>query len=333
MSIRNFRSRRFHFVGKSTFSIGCTKDDDVIVNFPGNKHGSLDVKNGCIIKDQTSGNRINDHSYSSHDILIKILHIRTIPLIMVSLVLFCITWFSAFHDKVPKQDWTPVSLPADETFGFCRQDKSHPYGLRVVIPASHENSGKILFTPGGEIAGGSLLLLLDGIPYANRIPIPEGWGQELAIEIPESRTQDPRIIEFRTIQTSNTLMHWGVRDVKFIPGALESNSGGKRSQINEGDFFRLADMKTDSPYFWIVLQRLSSRLKAEKDTRLAIKLFDERKKAEERIRQFLDRELLIVRSFRSSDNWPEAKKHLSRIRKLIPVEWRQGHRIFDESEK
>lgn len=335
--ISKLQTRRLFFVGKSTFTIGCSREDDVIVNLPEFDSGCLNIWNGSITGNNTPDQKIveygkNNTTYSSGDILVRVLKIGRKPLMLGLLTGIAAFWLATSSLTVPKQDWTPVSLPTAETFGFCKQDQSHPYGIRFIIPPSAKGGGRLFFTPGGGKVKGALILLLDAAPLANRIILPEGWGQGLELAIPASKTADPRILEFRLIRTSITPFYWGIKNVRFVPDINKEDNRIGPAQINEDDFAKLFELQTDDPHFWTVLWHLSTRIKTEKNLRQTNRLLSLKIEAKKKIRLFLDKELFKVRSLRSSDNWPEARKHLSSIRKLVPNEWRQGHRIFDEAE-
>jgi len=335
--------RRFLFLCRS-FSIGVSKNDDLIVNHPSFLKRGIQICDGQIVdpglgSEGKGNNESTDKQvrFEAEKLIIQcwtpnlkwyfLLSIMALGIILPTL------FFLINPSKKLIQDWTEIDLPSQGIYGFLKQDRSHSEGVRFRFTMPWQGQNNLTFTPGSESGSGSLGVSIDGHDLFSDIALPQGWGGAVNLTIPSSFSKrDSHILEIRPDFPEGSISHWGIRDVRIVP----FHAGEKRVHNITDDIGRvratLEDPMAQGPDYSYCYITLTDHMQGgETDDMEKLKTL--RQAVESRMHDLANAKNIRIRSFIFSGQTSEAKQMMGDLREWIPETWTDGEKMLLELER
>lgn len=253
------------------------------------------------------------------------------PILITAIGIIIPTTLSILNSSgKPCQDWAPIDLPSKGTYGFLKQDRSHPEGVRFRFSVPWQGQNKLTFTPGSESAAGSLRVSLDGQDLLTNILLPQGWGSKIHMTIPSSFSQgNSHILEIRPHFPKGVLSSWGVKDVRIVPFRGRKNDSFNMNDNIERVQATLRDpmaQGADLSHCYLILNDRMQQSRPDDANRLPL-LKQEVKK---RMFNLASGSTVRIRSFIFSGQHAKARRLMSDLREWIPETWTDGQKMLGE---
>lgn len=231
--IRSNKKRLVTLTRKRTLKIGTDQDCDVIVNHPHlHKHPQV-LGPGSTPRETKTGNKgktsffLSDYSFNIEGLHVRMVHLKIlfnillIAFIGIAATTCYLTDHSAFSIS---QDWTPIILPAEGVYGFCRQDRNHREGVRFSFEAKKSQPYRLVFYAGGKGDGATIALSLNGTAINKPFRLPAGWGEEMSVPLPSAHIREGNnTVEVRPENTTSSSISWGISEVRALPADQVNN--------------------------------------------------------------------------------------------------------------
>ena len=236
--VRSNKKRHVAVTQKKNIRIGTHKDSDVIVNHPHlYKHPQLlgpgsapeksipgDPLPGEPNPKETTKNQARTsfflpvYTFSIDGLNVRLVHLKVLfsTLLIVCIGIAYLTSHLKDHRAFSiDQNWTPITLPAKDVYGFCRQDQSHREGARFSFEAKQFQPHRLIFFAGGKGDGTAIKLAVNGTVIKKPLNLPSGWGEERSVPIPPAHIRDgENIIEVIPVNTKTSPASWGISNVR-----------------------------------------------------------------------------------------------------------------------
>jgi hypothetical protein len=334
-------SKRLHFclTQKRSLKIGTDESADIIVNDP-----RLDEQPEVLgpesepdephLKGKGGFHFFPSYSWHLDGIRIRMIKLNSFfsNLIPCFAVLFLIILLKDPFTPFEVQAWTPVRLPAEGIYGFCRQDQSHREGVRFSFEAKVAQPYRLFFLAGGEGGGAVITFSLNGIPVGNSLDLPSGWGEETFIPLPTDSVKNGiNILEVRPRSPSMEWPRWGISKVRAAPTGSPESSVPDTSVLGPESILTALG-KSEIPgrelahYYEMVKSwdPLSPTGISSHDRRLIMN------NIEEKMRDLLHHVAFEVHSRRIQRDFSAVHQLLDDTRGWIPKGWVEGWKIYDD---
>ena len=231
----------------------------------------------------------------------------------------------------PDYSLRPIPLPAPNTHGYCRPDRTHPDKV-IFTFAGERGSAKLHYTAGGVDSDGEVVVLLNGTKIAHAPLAMKGWGPEQSLHLPRGLINDSGQNQLVFDNTMNPpgKDEWGVKNLRIeflATGKCDEvearrlfdlgNQMLEEKAVSEGNIYRAhayylqailqIDGCTPRP---AILAEMETKMRAaqdELDTRYKGLVFSYKKAV--KLKKFV-----------------QARSDLERIRQLIPDEKDERHK-------
>lgn len=342
--IRTQTSRRFLITWRRKTIFGLNEHSDIIIHHPIFQE-KTSLLGGSEKREQDSGKKkgLLRYFFLIDHLTAKNLSINLFsPGWLSHMILFlCISTLvvsalrSGFGSSVQKQDWSSISLPATGTYGFCRQDRTHPNGIRFDFNAEEAKPHRLVFTPGSSGGGAKLTIAINGEHHFPATPLPPGWGKEISVRLPVNVINvGPNQIEFRTTGLSGDVLHWGIRNVHInfsensemdwgnMIGALDSI----RTHLRKGEPQNIKEL---AGYYKLIE---SIQLNGTED-RFSVDLESVKKTIENQMEERITNTLIQSRAAWIMGNESLSTELLNDARMWIPDNWEKGLEVLNEIDR
>ncbi len=333
-------SKRFLFclTRKRSLRIGTDESADIIVNDPrlDERPEVLGPESGLAKpypKEKRKFHFFQSNSWNSDGIRIRMIKLNRffVNLILFLVLLFLFIFLNDPFTSFQRQTWTPVRLPAEGIYGFCRQDRSHQEGVRFSFEAKAAQPYRLFFLAGGEGGGAMITFSLNGIPVGNLVDLPSGWGEETFILLPKDLVINGiNILEVRPKGPSREWPRWGISKVRAAPSGRPVASGTDTSGLGPKSILAALG-KSDitgrelARYYETVRSWDSSSPVGipSHDSTLILDSI------EEKMRDLLHQVAFEVHSRRIQGDTSAMRQLLDDTRDWIPKGWVEGWKIYD----
>jgi hypothetical protein len=336
--IRTQTNRRFYIFWKWRIQVGLTDKCDIIINHPVflNKTSLLKTS----LRSESSTGRksgLMKHLFLTRHLKEENLLINIFSpgwtfyvILMVTIILFTILNFSiVIHTGSHKQDWTPVTLPAEGTFGFCRQDRTHPEGICFLFDSRKSCSHNLVFTAGSGNSDAVLSIYLNESDLFTEVALPLGWGEEVSFRLPLKLIRPgPNKLLLRIKCESCDVIGWGIRNVRIIQ---EDIFGIANSNISSIDEIRVLLQRKNltgyelARYYQVVERMHVSETKDE----FYINKKTLKKEIEQRMEEIIKENLIRSRAALMMGDNKTANLFILNTKLWIPENWIRGMEIIN----
>lgn len=337
--IRTQTSHRFVVCWRRQIKFGLNEHCNVLINHPIFRGKTLFLK---VFKPGESDFEKKDHwlkyLFSTHHLTAEHLYIIMIvpSWMLYGVLLLSMTVSILFKLNMDlsnahaTQNWNAISLPANGTYGFCRQDRTHPEGVRFVFNTTEARSHILVFTSGSGESEASLAIFLNGQNLFPNIPLPSGWGKEAVLRLPMNSVKTgPNHIEFRVISSTSFLLYWGVRNVNVIP---EKNFElDIKNIVSTIDKIRslLQKEKLQGPELARYYEIVNSMSLSGTTDRIDLEREDLKRTIEIKMLETINNVLVQSRAARIMGDEKSAVRILDDARMWIPRTWVRGLEVLD----
>lgn len=344
--VRSNKKRLVALTLKRSLKIGTHEDSDIIVNNP-HLYKTPQILGPGSTPGETSPGQILPEDKAKRFSLPPVytfsidgLNVRMISLKVFISVLFiaCISivattsFLTGPSASSITQDWTPIILPAEGVYGFCRQDRKHGEGVRFSFEAEKSQTYKLAFVTGGKGDGTSIKLSLNGTVISEPLALPAGWGEETFVPLPSANMKDGNnIVEVRPASIAPSSTSWGISEVRVL-SAGRSNTRSRGIAIHERKMILDALDRRD-----ISGQELAHHYETVSlwgpSTSSGSSFLDRHsimEKIEQRMRKKLHQVAFDIRSENILGNESMVQQLLDETRNWIPGDWLEGWEIYNE---
>ncbi|KPK31058.1 MAG: hypothetical protein AMK69_01510 [Nitrospira bacterium SG8_3] len=231
----------------------------------------------------------------------------------------------------PDYSLQAIPLPAPNTYGYCRPDRTHP-DKAIFTFTAQSGSAELHYTVGGVDSEGELVILLNGTKIANAPLAMNGWGLEQSLYLPRELINEGGQNQLAFDNTMNPpgKEEWGVKELRidFMPAGkcdeVEAirlfdlgNQMLQEKAVSEGNIFRAYK------YYSQAVSQIDGCMpkpailpEMEKNMRSAKEELDSRYNS-------------LVFSYKKAvklNNFTQARSELEKIVRLIPDEKDERHK-------
>jgi len=339
--IKSSKKRLVTLTKKKSLKIGSHKEFDVIVNHPLFHENILVLGPGALQKPSLTVEKVksflflSSYTFRTDGLNVRLFSIKEpfMVLLIIAVMIASLTYFLTDHSAFSvSQDWTPIVLPAEGVYGFCRQDQSHRQGVRFSFDVTNPQPHRLVFFTGGRGEGEAVTLSLNGTVISKPLVLPKGWARETSIPLPPGEVKiGENIIEVLPAGASGGIDGWGISDIRVLP-------------IDKSDLFLLDQTTSESG---IILEALNKRNISGQELALYHKIVNswESKipsedtlfnredilgKIEQRMKNKLYAVALHIRSKRILGDTSGIRELLDETSGWIPDNWAEGWIIYHE---
>jgi hypothetical protein len=230
------------------------------------------------------------------------------------------------------QDWTPIALPAEGVYGFCRQDRKHEEGVQFSFEAKKSQPYKLVFFTGGKGDATSITLSLNGIVISKPLNLPAGWGEETSVFLPSANIINGiNIVEVRATSTSTGPLSWGISEVRALPVGKSNNHLPNVSvHDHESIINALAKREISGQELAHYYKTVSSWEISTPSESSSVDLDSIMEEIEQRMRSKLHQVAFDVRSKNIMGDQSAVRQLLNDTSSWIPGDWLEGWEIYNE---
>jgi hypothetical protein len=231
--VRSNKKRLVTLTLKRSLKIGSGQECDIVINHPHlHKHPQV-LGPGSTTRETSVEDKAKApfffpvHTYSTDGLNVRMIHLKVfinvllIACLGIASLTVNLTDHSAFSIS---QDWTPIILPAEGVYGFCRQDRNHGEGVRFSFEAKKSQPYKLVFFTGSKGDGTSITLSLNGTVISKPLNLTAGWGKETSVPLPSANIINGKnIVEVRATSTNIDPLNWGISEIRALPVGQPNN--------------------------------------------------------------------------------------------------------------
>ena len=339
--VRSNKKRLVTLTLKRSLKVGSDQECDIVVNHPHlHKHPQV-LGPGSTIRETPVEDKAKApfffpvHTYSIDGLNVRMIHLKVLinVLLIACLGIASITVYltdrSAFSIT---QDWTPIILPAEGVYGFCRQDRKHGEGVRFTFEAKKSQPYKLVFFTGGKGDATFITLSLNGTMISKPLSLPAGWGEETSVPLPSANIiNGNNIVEVRATSINTGPLSWGISEVRAMP-AGQSNTYIRDAAVHEPELILHALDKQDISgqklaHYYKTVSSWETTALSESSSFDKESIMDE---IEQRMRIKLHQVAFDVRSKNIFGNQSAVRRLLDDTSSWIPGDWLEGWEIYNE---
>jgi len=338
--IRLGRKNHFRIFWRKKIRIGLDKDSHVLINLPLLKKspitlGATDPKHPGF--PQSRKRFLLPFAFQtakSDGLSVFLVSPRHLPLagIFACLLLVLIISSYVFPPRTPirNQDWNLIPLPAASAYGFCRIDRTHPFGVRFGFSGTENQISQIAFTAGrGEILS-TLGISLNGVAFLDGIRMPEGWGEEMILSLPPNRIKTgPNEVEFKILKSVEENILWGIRNVRLLRKDPANQMAESHESILE-DAQNIINRPSRRP---IDLARCYERVESIPENQTGKDILPEKERIKNELEKQMEKTIkeVVIRakSRRLMGDNDAARLLIDEARNWIPGGWPKGREILN----
>jgi len=351
--VRSNTKRLVTLTLKRTLKIGADQDCDIIVNHPhlhkhpqvlgpGSTSGETPPRETTASKPSKVNRAITSfflpaYSFNLDGLNVRMVHLKTLfnILLITCIGIVSITAYLIGHSAFSiTQDWTPIALPAEGVYGYCRQDRTHSEGARFSFEAKESQAYRLVFFTGGKGDGATITLFLNGTAINKPISLPAGWGEEISVPLPSAHIREGNnTVEVRPKNITSNSISWGISEVRALPaGQVNSHdrdtAAGELRMIMEA--LKKRDMDMGGPELAHYYKTVSSWETITPSESFPFDRDGLMEEIEQRMKIKLHQVAFDVRSRNILGNEPAIRQLLNVTRSWIPGSWLEGWEIYNE---
>ena len=141
----------------------------------------------------------------------------------------------------PDHSLQPIPLPAPNTYGYCRPDRTHP-DKAIFSFGGQPGRAKLYYTAGGVDSEGEVVVLLNGTKIAQAPLAMKGWGAEQALHLPRELMNEggQNQLVFDNTMNPPGKQEWGIKNLR-----IEFLATGKCDELEARRLFDLANQMVE----------------------------------------------------------------------------------------
>jgi hypothetical protein len=338
VSVKTGSKKRYFLTVQKELVIGMDHKSDLIINHPFFNNGPQTLAiNTPVNKDRVldTGSSAEERFGGSLEIPGVDIRCRsltmpiTIFLILITLALLPYKKLASFTKSSIKQDWSPISLPARDKYGYHRVDNKHPEGIVFTFDADDSSTYTLSFTPGGTDDGSTFSISINGLPLLDSKLLPKGWGLEQTIHIPPQHLRTGgNLVKFSFNPRSTESKQWGIKEVDTVQTTELKTKNRSMADILDSCEAMLNNLVYSGPdlaRIYLLLRGLTTQATSKEMAARKMVLIN---KVEILMSNKVQDSLFRIRSALNMGNESLAEELISQLLTWIPDEWEEGMRAI-----